>query len=529
MNTKVKLIMGFLALSVQLIFSKADASTSTSDINISAFGAKPDGSSDNTAIIQKAIDQCAESGGGTVHFPPGIYMSGTIFLKTNVSIHLAKSSVLKGIAADGSYPVTRSGKKGFIRIDNVSNITISGEGTIDGSGDHEVFQKGDNAILRPFLLECLGSDNIVVKGVRLQNSAFWTFHIFESNGVRVDGVSIYSHSNFNNDGIDIDSKNVIISNCLIDTDDDALCFKSDGKLMCENVTVSNCILASNCNFIKFGTSSYGGFKNIVIGNCALRPATESKFRHWDRNLEGVTDKISGISGIALEIVDGGTMDQVAISNIAMSGVQTPIFMRLGSRKNPTGSLKNILISNIVATTHSKIPSSIVGVPGFHVENVVLRDIMLNCMGTGSASDAARKVPENEKGYPENRMFGCSLPSYGLYVRHARDLELENIRVALVSPDARPAILLDDCHNVGIHNLHADRPSNDQPLIRMIDSTNVNVSRYQSIIPIARFLLVEGEKSSDIKLSGNDFSRVKNVSELGSGCKAATVKQLMNFQ
>ncbi len=470
MNTKFKFIIVFFIFSIQIGFANNEFSSKANDLNITEFGAKPDGFTDNTTIIQKAIDQCSASGGGTIYFPQGIFMSGTVFLKDNVSIYLAKSSVLKGIAIDSLYPVTASGKKGFVRIDNVSNVTISGEGTIDGSGDNVIFQKGDDAILRPFLLECLGSKNIVVKDVRLQNSAFWTFHIFESDGVRVDGVNIYSHSNFNNDGIDIDAKNVIISNCLIDTDDDALCFKSEGKQLCENVVVTNCIFASNCNFIKFGTASYSGFKNISISNCVLRPASESKIRFWDKNIEGVTDKITGISGIALEVVDGGMMDQITINNISMNGVQTPIFIRLGSRTNPTGYLKNVLISNIIATTHSKIPCSIVGVPGFYIENVVIRDVILNCMGTGSLADAKRVVPENETFYPENRMFGSSLPAYGLYIRHAKNIYLDNIQLKLRNPDFRSAIWLDDSQGITIRSLQADRPQGKQPLIYKLKST-----------------------------------------------------------
>lgn len=467
MKTKIIIIFGILIFSIHTGY--ANSLSNASNINVIEFGAKPDGFTDNTAIIQKAIDQCSASGGGTIYFCQGIFMSGTIFLKDNVEINLAKSAILKGIAIDSLYPVTSSGKKGFVRIDNVSNVTISGEGTIDGSGDNKIFQKGDDAILRPFLLECLGSKNIVVKDVRLQNSAFWTFHIFESNGVRVDGVKIYAHSNFNNDGIDIDAKNVIISNCMIDTDDDALCFKSESKKMCENVVVSNCIFASNCNFIKFGTASYSGFKNISISNCVLRPASESKFRFWDKNIEGITDKITGISGIALEIVDGGTMDQITINNISMTGVQTPIFMRLGSRKNPTGSLKNILISNIVASTHSKIPSSIVGVLGFYIENVVIRDVILNCQGNGTIEDSNKEVLEKESAYPENRMFGNSLPAYGLFVRHAKNIHIDNLQLKLLNPDYRSAIYVEDANDLKIRSLKADIPAGKKPLINKLKS------------------------------------------------------------
>lgn len=465
---KIKIIFIILTLTIAFLTGFAKEYPGIGNINIVDFGAKPDGISDNTKAIQDAIDQCSSSGGGTLHFPPGAYMSGTIFIKDNVTINLDKGAVLKGIASDSAYPLTASGKKGFIRIDYASNVTIMGEGFIDGNGGHSVFQKGDNGDLRPFLLECLASKNVVIKDIHLKNSAFWTLHIFDSDQVRVDGVQIYSHSNWNNDGIDIDSRNVTISNCTIDCDD-AICFKSEGKKICENIVVSNCNLASNCNLIKFGTGSVHGFQNISISNCVLHSASVSKFRNWNKMISGVTDSITGISGIALEIVDGGIMDQVTINNISMKGIQTPIFMRLGSRKNPTGSLKNIIISNIVATSRSKIPSCIVGVPGFYIENVVIRDVIVNCMGNGTLDDFKREVPENEKAYPENRMFGNSLPSYGLYVRHARNIYLDNIQFNLINPDFRPAIWFEDAKDITLRAYKATQLEGRQHLIVKLQS------------------------------------------------------------
>jgi polygalacturonase len=435
------------------------------------FGAVADGVSNNTEVIQKAVDQCSGLGGGTVFFPTGTYMSGTIYLKNNVTIDLEKSSIIKGIASESAYPESRNGEKGFIRLDSVSNVTITGEGTIDGNGGNKVFQKGNNADKRPNLLQCIGSKNIVIKNIHILNSACWTLHLFNSNKVFIEGISIYCHSNWNNDGIDIDSKNVTISNCTIDCDDDALCFKSEGKNLCENIVVTNCNLASNCSLIKFGTSSVTGFKNVTISNCVLHSASESNFRFWNKNIPGVLDSITGISGIALEVVDGGKMEQINISNITMDGIQTPLFIRLGSRKNSTGSLKNVLISNIIATTHSQIPICISGVPGFYIENVIIRDMMVNCMGGGTKGDASHlKIPEKEKAYPENRMFGNRLPAYGMYVRHVKNITLDNIQFYLIKPDYRPAILFDDAQDITLRAFKATQPEGGQQKIIEKNST-----------------------------------------------------------
>jgi polygalacturonase len=435
------------------------------------FGAIADGVSNNTEVIQKAIDRCSTLGGGTVFFPIGIYMSGSIYLKNNVTIDIEKSAVIKGIASEIAYPESRNGEKGFIRLDSVSNVTITGEGTIDGNGGDKIFQKGNNADKRPNLLQCMGSRNIVIENINIRNSACWTLHLFNSNKVFITGISIYCHSNWNNDGIDIDSKNVTISNCTIDCDDDALCFKSEGKNLCENVVVTNCNLASNCNLIKFGTSSITGFRNITVSNCVLHSASESNFRFWNKKVPGVIDLITGEAGIALEVVDGGMMEQINISNITMDGIQTPLLMRLGSRNNPTGSLKNVVISNILATTHGQIPSILCGIPGFYIENVVIRDMMVNCMGGGTKEDAShRDIPEKEKAYPGSRILGNTLPAYGMYVRHVKNITLDNIQFNLNRPDYRPAILFDDAQDINLRAFKATQPEGEQQKIIEKNST-----------------------------------------------------------
>ncbi|MET4082756.1 polygalacturonase [Pedobacter sp. UYP30] len=454
--------MKYSIIILVLLFSSFNVSSK--DIDVTKLGAVGDGKTDNTLTIQKAIDECAASGGGTVIIPTGVFVSGTIFLKSNVSLHVNRSAVLKGITKLDSYPGAHFLEKGFIRVDRVENVTIEGDGIIDGSGDQQIFQQGEGGNNRPYLVHVRKSKHVVIKDINLRNGAFWTLRLFENDDVRIDGINIYSHGNWNNDGIDIDSKNVIISNSRIDADDDGICFKSDGKQLCENITVTNCIIGSNCNPIKFGTASHAGFKNITVSNCVVQRASESRNWKWFKEIEGVTDSITGISGIAMEVVNGGIMDQITISNISMVGIQTPIFLRLGSRNNPTGSLKNVLISNVVANSRSLIPSIISAVPGFYIENVIIRDVIVNGIGGGTVAQANKKVPENEKGYPENRMFGNTLPAYGFYIRHAKNISLDNIQFFLKKPDFRPAIVLDDAHKIILRGINAPNPGGNQNLV-----------------------------------------------------------------
>lgn len=520
-----------MKISLVLLLSLSTLYSLGKDVNILDFGAVPDGKTLCTEAIQKAIDQCASSGGGTVEVPPGTYLTNSIHLKSNVNFHIQKGAVILGSTDPNGFVfkpfhgfATWGGA--VILADSINDASITGLGVIDGQGFKKYFPKSGPRHMNITLYKC---KNIKVQDVTLINSSEWTFMIKESDGVIVKGIRIYSFSNENNDGMDIDGKNIIISDCIIDVDDDAMCLKSSNPdYLVENVTISNCVIASNCNGIKFGTAGYGGFKNISISNCIIRRPSEAANRKWSKTIKGVSNDTTVISGIALELVDGGVMEQVVINNISMTGIQTPLFIRLGSRSG-SGSLKDILISNITATNESLITSSITGVPGSYVENVVVKDVIFNYKGTGTMLEAGIPVPEVENKYPENRMFGYSLPAYGLYARHVKNLVFENFRFNLLAPDARPAVILDDCHNIRFNNFSMDQPSNNQPLFRINQSTNILFSGYQSTIPVSKFLSVEGEKSSDIKLTGNDFSRVKRVFELSGECKSSAVKENSNFK
>ena len=208
---------------------------------------------------------------------------------------------------------------------------------------------------------------------------------------------------------------------MIDSDDDALCLKSTLERACKNVTVSNCVLSSHANAIKMGTESNGGFQNITITNCTICSPRYSQVTYGCQR---------GLAGIALEIVDGGDLDGVVLSNIAMRGVTVPIFIRLGNRARPfkpgmpkpeVGRFRNVSLNNIVATGVSNVGCSITGLPQHPVENVTFRDIRIEFEGGGSRAEAGKQVPEKADSYPESTMFGV-LPAYGFYCRHARGLK-----------------------------------------------------------------------------------------------------------
>jgi hypothetical protein len=468
---------------------------------VTDFGAKGDGKTLNTRAIQQAIDQCTKTG-GTVLVPAGTFLTGTLYLKSNVELRLEKGAVLLGSSQPSDYPDNYSTYpslhtydrnnnfkpqpiRALLFAENAENISLTGEGTVDGNGKSESFQRGNDAGGRPQMVYFLNCRGVTVKDVTLTNPPVHVQFYAGCDGVVIRGIKVYGHSNWNNDALDIDSRNVTVSDCLFDTDDDALCFKTDGERPCENVTVTNCVLASNCNAIKMGTSGLAGYKNITITNCVIRKASEENFRHWRPLNPTITADTTALAGIALEMVDGGVMDQITLSNITMTGVQTPIFIKLGNRglhlpNRPVpkpGILRNILISNIVATSESLLCNSVTGMPGSYVENVVIKDVILNSPGGGTQEQAERTVPENEKDYPENRMFGPTLPAFGFYVRHVKGISLQNIQVHLRRPDARPVLVLDDVQTASVLNLASDAPLPGSPFIRAVQSRNVLVQGF----------------------------------------------------
>ena len=499
------------------------------DLTITDFGARTD-LYNNAEAIQKAIDQCAATGGGIVNIPQGVFYTGTVYLKDRVHIRLHPEAVLKGVPDTVAYStvnvpyqtewglIAGVNATGWALIAgvNVRNASITGGGTLNGHGDHANFQFGNARGPRPNIVWLTGCSDILIKDVSLINSASWTLRLDICDGIRINNIKILSHGNWNCDGIDINSRNVVISDCIIDCDDDAICFKSHvAGYVVENVTITNCIVASNCNAIKFGTGSFGGFRNIAISNCVIRKATANNIWDWKNMIRGITADTTVISGIALEVVDGGFMDRVVISNISMHDVQTPVFIRLGNRKG-VGTLKNVIISGVTARSESLITSSITGIPGHHVENITIRDVFFEYAGGGTEEDAAIIVPERISNYPENRMFGDALPAYGLYVRHVKNLTLENFQCVTRHPDARPVFIFDDVHNVWLNNFQATVPTDNAPIVRLIESSDVVISGFRSQQTVPLFLKAEGQSSKNIDIRSNDFSKIRNKSMLPNG-------------
>lgn len=407
-----------------------------------------DGTTLNTAGLQKAIDDCSASGGGTIHFPAGRYLTGTVQLKSRVVLHLDEGAVLLGSTDAADYRnldpfIDGSGHPlghALIVALDADHVGIEGPGTVDGQSP-QLKAKQKSYTMRPFLLRWVRCTNVTVKDVHLTNPGAWTLNFFQTKGALIENVTIRSRGLGmpNNDGVNLDSsEDVTVRNCDVISGDDALVIKSTSAAKpSRNITASNCKLSTRTNAIKLGTESIGGFENITVSDCQIT------------NTE--------MSGIALYEVDGAELHHVTISNVTMDGVIVPISIRLGARlktfregdqpRPAAGRLRDITIQNVTAKNVAMIGILINGVPGHPVEDVKLQNIQLEVPGGGTAEAAKVQLPEKEAAYPEFDMFGKTMPAYGIYMRHARGITFQDVSIKPVKPDARPATVLIDTDQI----------------------------------------------------------------------------------
>ena len=415
----------------------------TAFFSVRDYGAGADGLQLATKAIQAAVDACVAAGGGRVYFPPGKYLSGTLFLKSGVTLELEAGAVLLGSKNLADYPATIPAfrsytdsytQKSLLYAEKAENIAIRGRGRIDGQGAS--FQGA--YLVRPYMIRMVECRNILIEDVSLVDSPMWVQHYLACDDVVIRGIRVLSKVNKNNDGIDIDCcRRVRISGCDIQSGDDAIVLKSTADRATRDVIVTDCTLTTDCNALKLGTESNGGFENILLSNCTI----------YDTRL----------SGIALEMVDGGLLDRVVVSNIVMKRVGTPIFVRLGNRARPfrqeapkpdMGRLRNVLLSNITAVGCGRTGCSLTGLPDCPVENIVLDNLNLTFLGGGTQEEAQREIEELPEKYPEHSMFGV-LPAYGFFCRHVRNLTFRNVETRFETPEARPGIVTEDVQGLNL--------------------------------------------------------------------------------
>lgn len=495
--------------------------------NIRDYGAKGDGKTLDTDAINKAIETTAAKGGGTVYFPAGTYLSFSIRLKSNITIHLDNGATL--LAAD---PAVHKGKYdmpepnqwdmyqdfGHTHWQNslmwgigIENFAIIGQGRIDGlglskrsPGPRRPRTEGETPVSMANNVSPLGEmsdrsemNGLGTKAIALKlskNITLKDFTIFRGghfaviatgvDNLTIDGLRVDT----NRDGFDIDAcRNVRISNVYVNSpNDDAIVLKSSYALgfarATENVTITNSQVSgfdlgtfldgtfkTTQEFapdrdrvtgrIKFGTESNGGFKNITISNI----------------------NFVRCRGLAIETVDGGYIEDISISNITMRDITTaPIFIRLGKRQRapegtPVAKIKRINIDNVVVSgAHHEYSSIIAGLAESPVEDVRLSNIRIHYNGGGTKADAERTIPENEKNYPEPSMFGVT-PAYGFYIRHAKGITFDNVKVTYEKAEGRPAFFLDNVKDIDLFRIDA-QPTSSFFVLKNVENFNVQQSK-----------------------------------------------------
>ena len=404
--------------------------------------------------LQEKIDAAAVAGSGEVRVEPGDYEAKPFILRSGVTLNLMDGVTVYASTNVADYSSSR-GARCFIYAEGAVNVSIVGSGIINGRGwafRESVPLAGESQPQDlPVLIRLSRCRDVLLEDFTYRDCGAWGCHLRNCDGVTVRRVKCVSHVNNTNDGIDVESSNVLIEDCDIDSDDDAIVFKTESDLFFQvtNVVVRNCRLASCCNALKFGTGSYCGFRDITVEDCVFSRAKYNYRFEWFKQAPGVTNKICGIAGIALEVVDGGYMENIIVRNVDVEGYQTPIFIREERRHEPQPGketyLRNVLIENVRGIADSRIACSITGTPGRRPSDITLRNIDLTFPGGGTEEDVTRPVPELETAYPDSCMFDfMPLPAYGFYVRHADNVAFENVRMRTRVPDVRKPIVIDDC-------------------------------------------------------------------------------------
>ena len=388
------------------------------DYDITNFGAVGNGKTLTTSAIQKAIDACHQNGGGTVYFPPGNYLSGSIYLKDKVSLKFASGALLQGSPNLGDY----TGKnKCLIYGYGLRNVSITGEGIIDGNG-HVFWDKALKALERPepwILLDTV--EHLTLSGLLFRNSPSHTLRVENAHDVTIDNVSmISSFRGPNTDGIDIvDSENFMISNCYISTGDDAICLKSQRDTV-QNVVVTNCILESDDAAIKFGTGS-----RVATRYCSFVNNVIKRSRY----------------GIALFMLDGGVFEHNNFSHLIIETGsrwhhEYPVYIDIDKRKEASkyGIVRDNTFSNLKMVSGGKV--LIAGRPDHHISNLRFTNTTFYLKEPVDFSKA--KKPRGNKNYPKLETSIDLSPKAGTFTfGYIDDLVLESVEVISEAFTKRP--------------------------------------------------------------------------------------------
>jgi hypothetical protein len=445
-------------------------------LNVRKAGAKGDGKSLDTAAIQSVIDQCAKQGGGTVLVPAGRYLVGTLVLKCKVRLHLAEGATLLGSTRLADYTLQTPAfgsrtnglyvKYSILYAENAEGVSVTGPGKIDGQGRDKAFSRTRPQSNRPYLARFVACRNLVIRDVSMDESANWTCHLLGCTGVRVDGLKIKNSVRANRDGLDIDScSDVLVTNCRISSQDDAIVMKTTAPVPCRNITIRDCTVSSHASGIKMGTETTANFENIVIEDCTIHD-------------------IPALGALSVMSVDGGVVKDVRVNRIKMENVAVPLMIRLGNRARPwkhgldtppIGMVEDVRISNVEAKG-VLFPSHITGLRQKRIAGIRLSHIGIQFKNEykGRAT-AYNRVPFKVSSYPLAKLYGDNLPASAFYVRDADRLSFEDIKVSFAAKDARIPFVFDHVKDVRMEGCVAGGASSAKALVYLRNADGVRIA------------------------------------------------------
>jgi hypothetical protein len=464
--------------------------------------------------LQAAIDACGAVGGGTVYLPPGDYTTGTLHLRSHVRIYLETGATIFSSKDKAAFD-----KGALFFADGVHHISLEGRGTIDGQGeykwreadflDYNIYANQQLAkqvgvpLMRSFptensvghLVLFLRCQDVRIEDLSFLHSPSWTMHLYGCERVNIDGVYIYTNQRDGvwADGIDPDGcKDVHISNCTIETGDDAIVFYSYNlygpPLPCENITVTNCRLSSSSSALKFCDCNMAAIRNVTVDNCVITGSNR---------------------GIALMVFDGGILENIVLSNITIEckrfdwfwwGDGDPIHFNLirrselhlnwdKSKEPPVGIIRNVILSNIIA--HGPGPSVLHGHVDSPLENITFDNVRLTV--DSDPETPWRKGP------------------HALTIENARNFRLEDVEIAWQSPALdhwQSALAIDNVQGLTLDNVSAKSAAADSPAIALNGVAGAQIRNCQAQPDTDTFIAVTGEWSRSIVLSSNDLGNAR---------------------
>jgi hypothetical protein len=489
--------------------------------NVRDYGATGLKAGSAQAAIQKAVDACGAAGGGTVYVPPGEYSTGTILLRSRVRFLVEAGATIFSIKDKAAFP-----KDALFYGEDLAGITLEGRGTIDGQGGYDYRPKGNHEddfiypnqvemekrglpLTRSFpkpdqfgkLVLLLRCRDVRIEGLSFIDSPSWTMHLYGCERTVIDGV--YIRSSLKDgvwaDGIDPDGcKDLRISNCTIETGDDALVFYSMNwfgpALPCENITVTNCRLSSASSAIKFCDGNMNAVRNVTISNCVITNSNR---------------------GLAFMNFDGGVVENVVISGLTIDCVRYDWFWWGDGEPFHFNIKKRSEIHKNWKKEDDR--------PAGTIRNVVLRDIIARGRGASICN-----------GHPDSPLDGITMDNVKLYLAHdpsapydkavnaltfkwARNLKLRNVEIIWDKPEFqawRSALLVDDVEGLEIDGLRAGPApaagTKDAPVILLHDVRDAWIRNSRAGEGTGVFFGVEGPRTDGIVIASTNSRKAKLI-------------------